>query len=902
MSRGRFFALLILVACGLVAGSSGQAKVVRQDENTWVVENQALRVTLHAERGSFDVLDKRCGRLWRGRATTPHVALGWQMPAASERIKLDGRVSTGEWPAPEVSLTAADLTEGKTPRSPADLSASFHAAWRPEALLVAVVVRDEAVHFPARDEEKWWEWDSVEFWLDGQQYALLPAPPGGVIVAMGKGEVAGSQVFCRRTAEGWEAEFSMPWPKGRVSRGAKLRFALGVNDAEQAAGGRQTQLYFPASWRHSDPSTFARTVLGAAGVAPRPLGSAAAGEVTDIKPLASGDGLTGTTHALSGGGGQMWEGKLTLKIEAPADLVVMLDRQPHDAGTSTFTMLAPLASDRPAEIYGARYCNGIAVPDDDRRFRGRSWGAYGSVDMPWVGYGSSSGPGYVLLAEDPNDATFRLEPRGQEGRLVPVLYHVSEKGKLGYARAARYGFVDRGGFVAMCKWYRQLARKHGILKTLREKMKTRPQLDRLPGAPDFWGLAPATCDEMRRLGIRHALVNGRWQRSIMEHVRALGYLVSRYDNYEDLLEGPRDQYGRGKIPDDVVKRADGSLMTAWLTWDKKTQYMKRCSVLYEQTARLQIPKDLAEHPYNARFLDVTTACGLRECYDKVHPCTRTEDVKARQRLANYVANELKLVLGGEHGRWWGVPYYDYWEGMQSGGFYSWPAGHVGINIPEKREDIGQMYWEYGIGEKRRVPLWELVFGDCVQSTWYWGDSTGHLYKAAPDIADRKDCFNLLYGTVPLYWTSRPYSFRWSDPDLRLRLLQSYFVTCPVQELVAFEEMTDYRYLTPDRTVHQSRFANGLTVTVNFGSTPYTAAAEGRKYTLPQFGFLVSGGGALAYRATRDGRTVTFVRTPVTVYCDGGGREYDFGLVRTAGLLLHGNAAGRADQTEVVLSP
>ncbi|MBC7289587.1 MAG: hypothetical protein H5T86_16415, partial [Armatimonadetes bacterium] len=409
-------------------------------------------------------------------------------------------------------------------------------------------------------------------------------------------------------------------------------------------------------------------------------------------------------------------------------------------------------------------------------------------------------------------------------------------------------------------WYRRYAAAQGILKTLRDKMKTRPQLELIAGAPDFWGNTPEITYEMRRWGVRRAIVNGTWPRAAMEKMKSLGYLVSRYDNYEDMLEGPREEYCRGKIPDDVVKNSDGSLMHAWVTWDKKTTFMKRCSVLYEQVARLQIPKDLAEHPYNARFIDVTTACGLRECYDPVHPCTRTEDRLSRQRLANYVANELKLVLGGEHGRWWGVPYYDYWEGMQSGGFYSWPAGHVGINIPQKREEIGDMYLEFGIGEKRRVPLWELVFGDCTVSTWYWGDSTGHLYNAAPDIADRKDCFNLLYGTVPLFWTSQPYSFRWSDPTLRLRLLQSYFVTCPVHELVAFDELVDYRFLNPDRTVHQSKFASGVTVTVNFGGTPYAARIGAQSFTLPQFGFLVEGGGAFAYRATAaDGRTVTYVR-------------------------------------------
>jgi hypothetical protein len=33
-------------------------------------------------------------------------------------------------------------------------------------------------------------------------------------------------------------------------------------------------------------------------------------------------------------------------------------------------------------------------------------------------------------------------------------------------------------------------------------------------------------------------------------------------------------------------------------------------------------------------------------------------------------------------------------------------------------------------------------------------------------------------------------------------------------------MTDHRFLTTDRDVQQTTFANGVTVTVNFGEKPY----------------------------------------------------------------------------------
>jgi hypothetical protein len=53
-----------------------------------------------------------------------------------------------------------------------------------------------------------------------------------------------------------------------------------------------------------------------------------------------------------------------------------------------------------------------------------------------------------------------------------------------------------------------------------------------------------------------------------------------------------------------------------------------------------------------------------------------------------------------------------------------------------------------------------------------------------------------------------------------RFARSYKNVCPVARAVGYAEMTDHRFLTPDRNVQQTSFANGTTITVNFGSKPY----------------------------------------------------------------------------------
>jgi len=534
---------------------------------------------------------------------------------------------------------------------------------------------------------------------------------------------------------------------------------------------------------------------------------------------------------------------------------------------------------------------------------------YGGWELPFFGVTNiAKGFGYACIYQTPFDVRLHVSQHGLKvGSPLPACVAWSGcKGKWAYTRKLRYRFVPKGGYVAVAKAYRAYAKQQGILRTLRQKMKRRPAIARLMGAPNIWGgRGLAFCREAKAAGIDRMLINGSFGRDDTEAIKKLGYLVSCYDNYEDIMPGKPGRAGDCKVPDDQVLLADGKRMLAWPVHAKdpktgrtkldpktgkpvvKERYVKRCSVLYPKVARKWIPPDQAKHPRNARFIDVTTACGLRECYDPNHPCTRGEDSKVRCELARYVGEELGLVLGGEHGVWWGVPYYDYWEGMQSGGFYSWPAGHVGMDLPQKREEIGRDYLTYGIGHAHRIPLWELIFGDCTVSYWYWGDSTGHLYHAAPEITAKKDLFNMLYGTLPLYWVSRPFGLNWTKPELRKRLLESYRNVCKLHEHTGLQELVNHEWLTEDRAVQKSTFADGTFVVVNFGQkNVYNLRDQGKTWPIAPLGFYARGPKVHQYRLRKDSRDVTYVHAPGYWFADGSDKVRDFGAIRTrAGITI-----------------
>jgi hypothetical protein len=83
---------------------------------------------------------------------------------------------------------------------------------------------------------------------------------------------------------------------------------------------------------------------------------------------------------------------------------------------------------------------------------------------------------------------------------------------------------------------------------------------------------------------------------------------------------------------------------------------------------------------------------------------------------------------------------------------------------------------------------------------------------------------------------------------------------PLHEEIAFEELVDHRYLSPDFLVQTSEFAGGTRVTVNMGPTPFALSDED---SIPPYGFHVAKPdgserrGRFRHQAVIDGREIAF---------------------------------------------
>lgn len=483
---------------------------------------------------------------------------------------------------------------------------------------------------------------------------------------------------------------------------------------------------------------------------------------------------------------------------------------------------------------------GISYPVTEPDGVPRRLVAYGGHGICMAFFGvqdDATGAGFMGIVETADDAAVAFRrPSGDEPFAAGVSWE-AQKGRFGYVRRLRYVFFEKGGYVAMCKRYRAYAKERGTLRTFVEKVKDRPLVDRLLGAPNVWcwdGDKVGMARKLKAAGIDRFLWSaGGTSEQVAALARMEGVLVSRYDVYRDIYRpeqlrrlGWKTGNNTDAWPESAAwNSADSNdWRKAWCVKAKDgtpTYCACMCDSVSAKFCRKHVGEELRTHPYNARFIDVSTASAWDVCSNPAHPMTRSDSRAYRVDLLRLLGDDFGLVVGSETGHDAAVPYCDYFEGMLS---------LVDYRVPDAGRDIGKVWTnvpprvaKFQVGADYRLPLWELVYHDCLCAHWYWGDYNNKL----PSLWDRRDLFNVLYGTMGMYlFTGRQWEV---DGN---RFVRSYRITSPVARKTGYSEMLDHRILSTDRLVQRTTFADGTVVTVNFGERPFT---------LPEGGELVGGG-------------------------------------------------------------
>lgn len=883
-----------------------------QEPPPLTLDNGLLRVTLDAATGALAVSDLQTGAAYQqpdsfrdSLQCPPGAEL--RIPRTATAPTLDARV--GEWAdATPWRLDPAARTSEKpwSLDGEADLSAAVAFRWDEQRMYALWVVLDDRFAPGTRDSKDWWEYDAVEWWAGWDQIGL-PAS-GDAITGFAWGDWKDwAQAVSRPVADfaaepealalleraglagaghaGWVLESATDLAPliqlHNPAPGRRFRFAYGIDDRD-AGTEREAQEYGPAGVNLGSRLTYAVGLLcDDRGEAPAEANLADDGRPPLCRDAIQPDAET-LEYTLTSDLPEATVGSVRCTVRlAPGSRDLSFSSAMLDGWEANVPIgRGFLPVEGPSDYVIPWYGDGVLVSTEDLNPPGDYLGVFSGLDMPGLGVIGPEGAALCLF-DDYDLMESSLRPAQWRGRqvlgLLPILG--LERGKRLPAYRVTWHFAPAPTYMALADRMREFCAEQGWVRTLAEKRAVNPNLSLLYGAPDVWGASGlAFAREAATAGVHHMLINGRFPRADMEEMVRLGYLVGEYDNYVDCDDSTMPVDGVKPVPNFVRREKDGALSLGWLTLDKSKQYYSRCSATAVGGARTAIPGILKDFPYNARFLDVHTAMGLVECYSEEHPCSKTDDRKNKMALLDYV-RELGLVLGGEHGRAWSVPGLDYQEGMMSHNMvFSWPAGHL-VKV-DKPEQVNDAYLTYGIGFERRVPFWELVFHDCVVSTWYWGDSIGYLDRVRPDLTDRKVAFTALYGTIPLFWAT--------DLDLgftgrgKERWLEAYRNCSMVSEAVAEQRMVAHRYVSADRAVQETEFADGTRVAANFADDSREVELAGRQWTLPSNGIVAEGPTLHEHVALVDSQRQTSIVRPDWRFHDGHGTVQEGGGIRSDG--------------------
>ncbi len=519
-------------------------------------------------------------------------------------------------------------------------------------------------------------------------------------------------------------------------------------------------------------------------------------------------------------------------------------------------------------VFTNRSC-GQLVDQDDPHYPQRSFGAAANLglDMPWFGVCSRrSGDGAMLLLDTPTDAAIDLIADADR-RWWPQVRWLGVRDGWGYPRVLRF-LLTSDGYVGMAHTYRQrLLRAHGI-KPLSRKIADKPAVAKLRGAAALWGAwinrRPADFAEQAAAhGIQSGLLysyKGQCTPDEVERQKRLGFIVAEYGNLDDVLPRPQDHH-HDDIERVAARDRNGRPMKGWLTFDGKLQYYRRSTAEMLSAFRRIFEPLHTQAGYDGRFMDVVSCIDLYEDWHPDRGFDRRKDLQYRRQLFEYI-NRLRVVLGGEHGKYWNADLLDYTEGALSASFWwQMPGGH--LRKVASLDEVTDAYRRYGMNPATRIPLWDLVYHDSLVTTWYWGDGNGYFYDIAPEWTEARDAWTILHAQMPMLWIDfvnpgQTHCFGWDRH--RSRMLRTIRETCHVQAALFGRTLRRHEFMSKDCTLQRNVFDGGWVV-VNLSDRPQDYRVRGRMVRIAPWGHLVEAPGLRQQRILVDGQPLAVIEAP-----------------------------------------
>lgn len=390
-------------------------------------------------------------------------------------------------------------------------------------------------------------------------------------------------------------------------------------------------------------------------------------------------------------------------------------------------------------------------------------------------------------------------------------------------RRVRYRFTQ-GGYVGVAKAFRAWAQENGLFKSLQEKMADTPDIANMIGGrnlhfmhgwnwrrsryEEVWQPLPeelAGCEEgfvplitfaqtaeiiedARKLGMKrgvfslHGWINGGYDEThpdiwppepalgTVDELKALcrpggDFVTDLHDNYQDIYEQS------ASFPRGTCRRSDGAPLAGG-HWRGGQAYILNSRDALEY-ARRNWPH-LRELGARIIYSDTMTAEILKQSWEPGNTLTRAQDRACKERTMQFFKDQ-GVIFSSEDGCDWGVPWLD---GIPNGKHARVPG--------------------------RSVPLWALVYHDCV-TTWRGAGSP------RDPRAFRLRCLeNMLWGCALVYGGFTAASW----PEHRRAFAECFYVD-EWHARVGADELVSHSYLAEDCLVERTEWSSGCAITVNF---------------------------------------------------------------------------------------
>lgn len=354
----------------------------------------------------------------------------------------------------------------------------------------------------------------------------------------------------------------------------------------------------------------------------------------------------------------------------------------------------------------------------------------------------------------------------------------------------------------------------------------------LKANPADWGgtLSRSTIAQLSNAGLSRSWLGlgdgwegGLWHPEAVEAAVKSGYLIGPYDSYETALapdENPdwsTAHLGSNAHRNCAIVLEDGTFKSGF---QQSGHYTDPRCVRPLLEARVRAVQ--AASGFNSWFLDAYATGMVFDSYRPEAPMTQAQNAAANEDAARWVAAGSGLPVGSEDGNavtaqgilfahgmqtpviGWGDPQMN--QEKQS----SW---YVGNWYPPEQPDVffktvpvKEPYRTVHFEPTTRLPLYQTVFHGSVITTHHWLFDSLKL----SNVRVQNELTQLLYNVPPLYHLSR----ETMKQRLPVILRQDAFFR-PLHERLATQGMTGFDWLTADRQLQQTTFADGTRLVANF---------------------------------------------------------------------------------------